>query len=123
LTFKEYHFLVEMSMETLSLDEQLNSLEKSITGGVTSSGSLSVASSSGSGKAWSSYIRFAVCAALSGAIMAAFRPIWIYRLQYIDDDSAPQKKVLWMKALGAWAGIAIVMFAAYHFVISKYVVY
>ena len=116
-----------MSMETLSLDEQLNSLEKSITGGVSSnsSGSLSVASSSfGAGsKPWSSYIRFAVCAALSGAMMAAFRPIWIYRLQYIDDDSAPQKKVLWMKALGAWAGIAVVMFAAYHFVISKYVHY
>ena len=119
-------YSVEMSMETLSLDEQLNSLEKSITGGVSSgtAGSLSVSSSFGSGsKPWSSYIRFAVCAALSGAMMAAFRPIWIYRLQYIDDDSAPQKKVLWMKALGAWAGIAVVMFAAYHFVISKYVHY
>ncbi len=114
-----------MSMENLSLDEQLNSLEKSITGGVSSgsiNGSLSIASASGS-KAWSSYIRFAVCAAISGALLAAFRPIWIYRLQYIDDDSAPQKKVLWVKALGAWVGIAVVMFAAYHFVISKYVHY
>jgi hypothetical protein len=110
-------------MENLSLDDQLNSLEKSITGSISStSGSLSVSAGSGS-KHWSSYIRFAVCAALSGALLAVFRPIWIYRLQYIDDDSAPQKKVLWMKALGAWAGIAIVMFAAYHFVISKYVVY
>ena len=79
--------------------------------------------SSGAGKAWSSYIRFAVCAALSGALMAAFRPIWIYRLQYVDDNAEPQKKILWVKAVGAWVGIAVVMFAAYHFVISKYVHY
>ncbi len=115
-----------MSMENLSLDDQLNSLEKSITGGVSSSsstsGSLSIAGSSG-GKAWSAYIRFAVCAALSGALMAAFRPIWIYRLQYVDDNAAPQKKILWVKAAGAWVGIAVVMFVAYHFVISKYVHY
>ena len=106
-----------------SLDEQLNSLEKSITGSVSSdyNSKLSLSVSSSEKKPWSAYIRAAVCGALSAGLLAGFRPIWLYRLQYVDDNEAPQKKILWLKALGAWAGIAAVMFLVYHFVLGKYV--
>jgi hypothetical protein len=110
-------------VDNVSLDDQLNQLERSVTGTIHSTNSNSSLSSTSEGsKPWSAYIRLAISAAISGTLLAAFRPIWIYRFQYTDDDT-PQRKVLWVKAAGAWIGITLIIFALYHFLISKYVKY
>jgi hypothetical protein len=113
-----------------SLDAQLASLEQSISIHPTAT-SLSIPASiststsspsiSSTPSKWGAIIRIAVSGALAAALLAGFRPIWMHDISYNADDDLPQKKILWIRAAGAWIGLTVLFFAIYHFILSKYI--
>ena len=119
--------LLVYSKAMSSIDDQLASLEKSIGGSTSlaSSAGINLSSSPAAprslGGAWGASTRLIVSAVLSGALMWAFRPMWIYSIRYVGEEEEPRKKILWVKAAGAWAGLTALFFVMYHFVLSRYV--
>jgi hypothetical protein len=107
-----------------SLDTQLDTLEQTITGTLSSSSNSSSSSSGGNStplSKWSTVIRAIVSAALAGGLLAGFRPIWLHSITYEGDDEYPQKKILWIRAAGAWVGLTLLFFFIYHFILSRYI--
>jgi hypothetical protein len=110
-----------------SIDDQLASLEKTITGSLpstissTSPSFSNVSSSKGGYASWGVTSRLITSAIVSGLLMGLFRPIWIYSISYAGEEEMPRRKVLWIKAAGYWILLSILLFAVYHFIVSRFV--